>query len=88
MQVVQKIKTLACQINLFSERVINVRNDMICPLMQLILRLLLIFRNPLCVLILHTRSVFLKHFYRFVYVILSCVTLLMYFSCKLFYFPF
>ena len=41
MQVVQKIKTLACQMNLFSERVINVRNDMICPLMQLILRLLL-----------------------------------------------
>jgi len=27
-QVVQKINTLACQINLFSERVINVWNDM------------------------------------------------------------
>jgi len=44
----------------------------ICSPIQLILHHLLILRNQLCVLILlHTLSVFVKHF---VSVILSCVT--------------
>ena len=56
----KKINTLACQIKLVSERVLNAWNDMPADTVDFT-SLILIVRNQLRLLmLLHTRSVFLK----------------------------